>query len=80
MTLELIVPRVLMQWNRNPMSPAYGSFDRNFWNYKTMTDFSCASFQQAVLGLSELYADKESRTPYAGQPGLASRRQRRKHS
>lgn len=69
-TLATTVPRILMMWNRDPMSPAYGSFDRNFWNFKTLTDFSCATYQQAVLALSELYTAPSSQSVYSGQSML----------
>ena len=46
--------RLLSLLDRNSYSQTYGSFSRNYWHYKT-TDFSSASDQQGVLGLTSLY-------------------------
>lgn len=49
--------RLLSQIDRDPDSPTYGSFDRNFWNYK-IRDFSSAILQQGILALDVLYVYK----------------------
>ena len=51
------VPRILTQLNRNRYSNSYGSFDRNFWHFKT-NDISCARFQEAGKVLALLYVTK----------------------
>jgi hypothetical protein len=51
------VPRLLTQLNRNCHSKSYGSFDRNYWHYKT-NDISCARFQEAGKVLALLYVTK----------------------
>lgn len=43
--LEQVYPRILTQVCRDAGSPAYGSFDRNWWHYK-IRDFSSAILQQ----------------------------------
>lgn len=52
--LKPIIPRVLTQLDRDSGSPTYGSFDRNFWNYK-IRDFSSAILQQGSLFLYSIY-------------------------
>lgn len=51
--LERIAPRVLTQVSRDPGSPTYGSFDRNWWHYK-IRDFSSIILQQGAYFLWEL--------------------------
>lgn len=51
-----LLPRILTQVCRDPDSPAYGSFDRNWWHYK-IRDFSSIILQQggyALYAASEL--------------------------
>jgi len=48
--LQAGLPRILSQMDRDPDSPTYGCFDRDFWHYK-MRDFSSAILQQGVLVL-----------------------------
>lgn len=57
------MPRLLGHLNRNPLSVSYGSFDREFWHYKT-ADFGCARKQEAVLTLVLLYKIKDKANPY----------------
>ncbi|MEA2013061.1 MAG: hypothetical protein U9O87_08320 [Verrucomicrobiota bacterium] len=45
--------RVLTQLDRDPSSPTYGCFDRNYWHYK-IRDFPSAVLQQGVFLLDEL--------------------------
>lgn len=49
------IPRLLSLLDRNPYSKTYGSFSRNYWHYKTFTDFPSAPDQQGVLALACLY-------------------------
>lgn len=48
------IPRLLGLLDKNPNSPTFGSFDRQFWHYNVV-DFSCARYQEAVLTLALLY-------------------------
>lgn len=47
------VARVLTQLDRDPDSPTYGCFDRNYWHYK-MRDFPSSILQQGVFTLEAL--------------------------
>jgi hypothetical protein len=59
--------RILSQIDRDPDSPTYGCFDRNFWNYK-IRDFSSAIQQQAILVLDVLYSFEDQDNPYLHSP------------
>ena len=48
------VPHVLTLVDRNPYSPTYGCFDREYWHYRT-SDFPCGMSQENVLPLALLY-------------------------
>ncbi|MBC7319481.1 hypothetical protein H5T89_02450 [bacterium] len=48
------IPRLLGLLDKNPNSPTFGSFDRQFWHYNVV-DFSSARYQEAVLTLALLY-------------------------
>lgn len=50
--VEQFLPRVLTQVCRDPNSPTFGSFDRNWWHYK-IRDFSSIIVQQGGYCLSE---------------------------
>ena len=45
--------RLLTQIDRDPQSPSYGCFDRNYWHYK-IRDFPSSILQQGVFVLEEL--------------------------
>jgi len=47
------LPRILSQLDRDPDSPTFGCFDRNYWHYK-IRDFPSAILQQAMLVLDAL--------------------------
>jgi hypothetical protein len=47
---DRILPRILTQVCRDPNSPAYGCFDRNWWHYK-MRDFPSVILQQGAYTL-----------------------------
>jgi hypothetical protein len=53
--------RLLTLADRDPLSPTYGCFDREFWHYKTLRDFPSGALQMALLPLAILY-----RTPFPG--------------
>ena len=46
-------PRVLTQMDRDPMSPTFGCFDRNYWHYK-IRDFPSSILQQGVVVLDSI--------------------------
>lgn len=48
------IPRLLTQLDRDPLSPTFGCFDRNFWHYK-IRDFPSFVLQQNTLTLTLLY-------------------------
>ncbi len=53
------IPKILTLLDRNPHSPTYGCFDRNFWHYKTV-DFPSGMVQELVLPLALVYNTKIS--------------------
>jgi hypothetical protein len=48
------IPKILTLLDRNPHSPTYGCFDRNFWHYKIL-DFPSGMAQEFVLPLALAY-------------------------
>jgi hypothetical protein len=62
--------RVLSLLDKNSFSPTYGCFDRNFWHYKTVTDYPSATYQQLALYLTYLYTYKTEHNTYYKQPEL----------
>ncbi|MCK5533709.1 hypothetical protein KAI68_01230 [bacterium] len=50
-------PRLLSLLDRNKFSPAYGCFDRSYWQYKVV-DFPAATYQQGVLSLALVYKNQ----------------------
>jgi hypothetical protein len=50
---ESQIPRVLTQLDRDPDSPTYGCFDRNYWHYK-IRDFPSSILQQGIFTLEAL--------------------------
>ena len=51
-----VLVRTLSGLDRDPLSPTYGCFDRNFWQYKS-TDFPSSILQQGALTLAVAYSD-----------------------
>lgn len=49
------IPKLLTLLDRNPHSPTYGCFDRNFWHYKII-DFPSGMAQEFVWPLALAYA------------------------
>ncbi len=49
------VPRLLAMVDRNPLSPTYGCFDRQYWHYRT-ADFPCGMNQEFGLPLALAHA------------------------
>lgn len=54
------IPHLIHLVDRNPYSPTYGCFDREYWHYRTL-DFPCGMSQEFVLPFALLYAN-----PYPG--------------
>jgi len=50
-----IIPRILTNLDRDPDSPTYGCFDRNYWHYK-VHDYSSGLLQQSMLSLCLVYS------------------------
>lgn len=48
------VPRLLTQLDRDPDSPTFGCFDRDYWHYR-IRDFSSIVLQQGMVVLQTLY-------------------------
>lgn len=63
------IPKILTLLDRNPHSPTYGCFDRNFWHYKTK-DFANGKMQELVLPLALVYDLPISDNPYYQQPAI----------
>jgi len=61
------VPRILSQLDRDPDSPTFGSFDRNFWHYK-IRDFSSMIIQQGMLIIDALKSLEYADNPLYNHP------------
>ncbi|HEY9699240.1 MAG TPA: hypothetical protein V6D10_18420 [Trichocoleus sp.] len=65
------IPKILTLLDRNPHSPTYGCFDRNFWQYKII-DFPSGMSQEFVLPLTLAYEANLPDNPYYQQPAIKS--------
>jgi hypothetical protein len=63
------IPRILTLQDRNPHSPTYGCFDRDYWHYKVI-DFPSGMAQEFVWPLALAYAVEAPENPYFGDPSL----------
>lgn len=63
------IPKILTLLDRNPHSPTYGCFDRNFWHYKII-DFPSGMAQEFVLPLALAYDLKLENNPYFNNPRI----------
>ncbi|GAB4361189.1 MAG: hypothetical protein Fur0042_30750 [Cyanophyceae cyanobacterium] len=61
--------KILTLGDRNPHSPTYGCFDRNFWQYK-IVDFPSGMSQEFVLPLALAWQLEIPGNPYYQQPNL----------
>ncbi|MBW3015157.1 hypothetical protein KY330_01935 [Candidatus Woesearchaeota archaeon] len=61
------MPRILSSLDRDPLSPTYGCFDRQHWNYK-IRDFSSIIMQQNCLSLALLYTNDFKGNIYYNKP------------
>ncbi|MGD1912829.1 MAG: hypothetical protein ACFB2X_18865 [Rivularia sp. (in: cyanobacteria)] len=60
------IPKILTLLDRNPHSPTYGCFDRNFWHYKII-DFPSGMAQEFVFPLALIYDTDVPDNPYYHQ-------------
>ena len=63
------IPRLLGNLDRDPYSPTYGCFHRDYWLEKT-SDFPDAVRQFAVQALALVYAKEFPGSPYRGNPRI----------
>lgn len=63
------IPKILTLLDRNPHSPTYGCFDRNFWHYKII-DFPSGMAQEFVLPLALAYSTHLPNNPFYRQPAI----------
>jgi hypothetical protein len=63
------IPKILTLQDRNPHSPTFGCFDRNFWHYKIL-DFPSGMAQELVWPLALAYALDLPANPYRGAPAV----------
>jgi hypothetical protein len=63
------IPKLLTLMDRNPHSPTYGCFDRNFWQYKII-DFPSGMSQEFVWPLALVYDTHCPENPYYQQAAL----------
>src|SRR5262249_43161003 len=63
------IPRLLGLQDRNPFSPTYGCFHRDYWLDKT-SDFPDAVRQFGVQSLALVYKRDFPNNPYRGQPKI----------
>jgi hypothetical protein len=59
------IPHLVQLVDRNPYSPTYGCFDREYWHYRTL-DFPCGMSQECVLPFALLYKYDFPNSPYHG--------------
>jgi len=63
------LPRLIGAIDRNPLSPTYGCFDRQYWHYRTAA-FPSAMYQEAVLPLALAYRHPLPENRWHKQPRL----------
>lgn len=63
------IPKILTLLDRNPHSPTYGCFDRNFWQYKII-DFPSGMAQEFVLPLALVYNTSLPDNPFYQKPAI----------
>lgn len=63
------IPKILTLLDRNPHSPTYGCFDRNYWHYR-MLDFPSGMAQEFVLPLALAYELNIPNNPFHHQPAI----------
>jgi hypothetical protein len=63
------IPKLLTLEDRNPHSPTFGCFDRNYWHYKT-ADFPCGMSQEFVWPLALAVEVDLPGNPYRGSEAI----------
>ncbi|MGC9528364.1 MAG: hypothetical protein ACP5D7_22770 [Limnospira sp.] len=63
------IPKILTLLDRNPHSPTYGCFDRNFWHYKII-DFPSGMAQEFVWPLALAHETDIPNNPYYKNPAV----------
>jgi len=63
------IPKILILQDRNPHSPTYGCFDRNFWHYKII-DFPSGMAQEFVWPLALAYETNVINNPFYKKPAI----------
>ncbi len=63
------IPQMLVLLDRNPLSPTYGCFDRNYWHYR-ITDFPSGMAQEFAWPLALAYDLDIPGNPWHGEPAL----------
>jgi hypothetical protein len=63
------IPKILTLQDRNPHSPTFGCFDRNFWHYKIL-DFPSGMAQEFVWPLALAYTLDAPANPFYRRPAL----------
>lgn len=63
------IPKFLTLLDRNPHSPTYGCFDRNYWHYRII-DFPSGMAQEFVWPLALAWALEAPDNPYHRAPAL----------
>ena len=61
------IPKLLTLLDRNPHSPTYGCFDRNYWHYKII-DFPSGMSQEFVWPLALAFDTAADSNPYYQKP------------
>jgi hypothetical protein len=62
--------RTLALMDRDPTSPTYGSMDRSYWYYRTLTNFPGAIWQQPMVALAALADVRHETKQHHGDPQL----------
>lgn len=63
------IPKLLTLQDRNPHSPTYGCFDRNYWQYKII-DFPSGMAQEFVWPLALAWALPHPANPFSGEAAV----------
>lgn len=63
------IPKMLTLQDRNPHSPTYGCFDRNYWHYRVI-DFPSGMAQELVWPLALAFTTNIPGNPYYGSPAM----------
>lgn len=70
---RLVIPEVnrsLDLMDRDPTSPTYGSLDRSYWYYRTLTNFQAAIWQQPMVAFAAIYDTADEFNPFFGNAVL----------